>query len=217
MTQDGKSGLEGKDLERIADIVAPVGKKLPPMDVLCDVDNPLTGKNGAARVYGPQKGGHAAHGRGLDNGLRHLSRLSQSKLGKQINIPGGGAAGGLAAGAVAFFNARLVSGIETVMNACRLREELKDADWVITGEGRFDKQSLRGKVVSGVLHAARVHEVRVAVVAGSVRSPPKPVSARRRPNRGLTAPTGDVPDLAIAEARTLLYRRVRELAQSTLF
>ena len=209
-------GLGGEELERIADIVTPVSKKLPPMDVLCDVENPLTGKNGAARVYGPQKGATPRMVEQLDKGLRHLSRLIESKLGKRINISGGGAAGGLAAGAVAFFNARLVSGIEMVMEVCRLREELKDADWVITGEGSFDEQSLHGKVVSGVLRAARVQGVRIAVVAGSVRI----LRARYRRAGVQIAVSlreqGMSLARSIAEARTLLHRRVRELAESEI-
>jgi len=105
----------------------------------------------------------------LDTGLRHLAALVKAQLGKDIlDVPGAGAAGGLAAGAIAFLNARLVPGIETVMNASRLAEELADANWVITGEGRFDAQSLRGKVVSGVTSLARRAGVKVAVIAGSV-------------------------------------------------
>ena len=209
-------GFGGKEVERITDIMAPVDKKLPPMDVLCDVDNPLIGRNGAVRVYGPQKGATPKMVEQLDHGLRHLSRLVARQLGARMNVPGGGAAGGLAAGAVVFFNARLVSGIETVMNVCRLREELKDADWVITGEGRFDPQSLRGKVVSGVLQVAREQGVHVAVVAGSVRFPG--AQYRRAGVRIAVSLRQQGMSLyqAIAEARTLLYRRVRELAQSTL-
>jgi glycerate kinase len=210
-------GLGGKEIERITDIVAPIGKKWPPMDVLCDVDNHLTGKNGAARVYGPQKGATPRMVAQLDRGLRHLSRLVTKQLGRRMNVLRGGASGGLAAGAVAFFNARLLSGIEMVMNACRLPEELKDADWVITGEGSFDLQSLRGKVVSGVLQAARVQGVCVAVVAGSIRIPRvqyrhagvQIAISLRQPGMSM--------DRAIAEARTLLYRRVRELTESEIF
>jgi len=106
----------------------------------------------------------------LDAGLRHLADIVQAQLGKDIlNVPGAGAAGGLAAGAIAFLNARLVPGIETVMTASRLAEDLAGADWVITGEGQFDEQSLRGKVVAGVTALARQHGVKVAVLAGRVK------------------------------------------------
>ena len=159
----------GGELERIVTLRSP-GAKLPPVDVLCDVDNPLCGEHGAARVFGPQKGATPAMVKQLDNGLRHLAGLVQAQLGKDIlNVPGAGAAGGLGGGAFAFLNARLVPGIETVMTASRLAEDLAGADWVITGEGQFDEQSLRGKVVAGVTALARKHGVKVAVLAGRVK------------------------------------------------
>lgn len=159
----------GAGLERIVTIREPSGLVLPAVEVLCDCDNPLTGELGAARVYGPQKGATAAMVERLDRGLAHLARCVREQLGKEIeNLPGAGAAGGLAAGAVAFMNAQIVSGIDTVMSHSKLAAELKDADWVITGEGSFDQQSLYGKVVSGVLKLAKQSDTRVAVLAGQV-------------------------------------------------
>jgi len=139
------------------------------VEVLCDVDNPLCGEHGAARVFGPQKGATPAMVERLDDGLVRLGRLVKQQLGKDIaNIPGAGAAGGLAGGALAFMDARITSGIETVIDASGMDAELADADWVVTGEGRFDKQSLRGKVVSGIAKLATKHGVKVMVLAGSV-------------------------------------------------
>jgi len=144
------------------------------VEVLCDVDNPLTGEHGAARVYGPQKGATPEMVEQLDAGLAHLARVVHEQLGQDItHLPGAGAAGGLAAGAVAFLDARLVSGIEAVMAQTRLPEAVADADWVLTGEGCFDGQSLRGKVVSGVTRVAREAGARVGVLAGQVRLPPE--------------------------------------------
>jgi glycerate kinase len=98
----------------------------------------------------------------------------REQLGRDIErLPGAGAAGGLAAGAVAFLDARLVSGIAAVMSQTRLREAVADADWVLTGEGCFDEQSLRGKVVSGVTRVAREAGARVGVLAGQVRLAPE--------------------------------------------
>ena len=140
------------------------------VEVLCDVDNPLCGEHGAARVFGPQKGATPAMVEQLDNGLRHLAGIVKEQLGKDIlDVPGAGAAGGLGGGAIAFLNARLVPGIETVMTASRLAADLAGADWVITGEGQFDEQSLRGKVVAGVTALAQTHGVKVAVLAGRVK------------------------------------------------
>lgn len=144
------------------------------VEVLCDVDNPLTGARGAARVYGPQKGATPEMVEQLDAALAHLACLVRDQLGRDIeHLPGAGAAGGLAAGAEAFMNARLVSGIEAVMSQTRLREAITGADWVITGEGCFDEQSLQGKVVSGVARLARAAGAKVAVLAGQVRLAPE--------------------------------------------
>ena len=161
--------LVGGDLERLATLRSPAAT-LPSVEVLCDVDNPLCGERGAAHVFGPQKGATPAMVEQLDAGLRHLAALVKTQLGKDIlNVPGAGAAGGLGGGAMAFLNARLVPGIETVMTASRLAEDLVGADWVITGEGQFDEQSLHGKVVAGVTALARQHGVKVAVLAGRVK------------------------------------------------
>ena len=143
------------------------------VEVLCDVDNPLCGEHGAARVYGPQKGATAEMVEQLDAGLAHLARTVKEQLGRDIAcLPGAGAAGGLAAGAVAFMNARLVPGIDAIMSQTRLAEAVADADWVVTGEGSFDEQSLRGKVVSGVTRVARAGGAMVVVCAGQVRLEP---------------------------------------------
>lgn len=142
--------------------------------VLCDVDNPLCGEHGAARVYGPQKGATPEMVEILDANLAHLAERIKNQLGENIkDLPGSGAAGGLAAGAVAFMDARLVSGVDEVIAQNGLCQELADADWVITGEGRFDTQSLRGKVVSGVARAAREAGAKVAVIAGQVHLAPE--------------------------------------------
>jgi glycerate kinase len=164
-------GHGGGELERIARILPPPALRfpLPALDVLCDVDNPLCGEHGAARVFGPQKGATPEMVERLAAGLRHLAELVKTQLGKDIaSVPGAGAAGGLAFGAMAFMDARLVPGVDAVAEAIDLDDALPGADWVVTGEGRFDEQSLGGKVVSGVTKRARQLGVRVAVLAGSV-------------------------------------------------
>ena len=139
------------------------------VEVLCDVDNPLLGVRGAARVFGPQKGATVEMVQQLEVGLINLANVIERDLGKDVrDIPGAGAAGGLGAGAVAFLDAKLVSGIDAVMDASGLNEALIDADWIVTGEGCFDQQSLDGKVVSGVVRRAQRAGCRVAVIAGSI-------------------------------------------------
>ncbi len=175
LMRDGSEiGLGGGQFGHMAEIVPPAQGVDIAVDVLCDVDNPLCGPHGAAAVFGPQKGATTAMVATLDEGLAHLVALVRQQLGLDIgHLPGAGAAGGLAAGAVAFMEARLTSGIETVMSQCDLPGALADADWVITGEGRFDRQSLRGKVVSGVTRVAGQQGARVGVIAGQVCLPPE--------------------------------------------
>lgn len=195
----------------------PAAYSLPPAKVLCDVDNPLCGEHGAARIYGPQKGATPEMVEKLDANLVHLAQLVRDQLGQNIrDLPGSGAAGGLAAGAVAFLDGRLVSGVDEVIAQSRLREELADADWVITGEGRFDHQSLRGKVVSGVARAARDVGARVAVIAGQVRLS-REVYAQAGIEVALPCMTGSMTlDQAIAHSEDILAGAARKLAEACL-
>jgi glycerate kinase len=161
-------GLGGGELQRIEKIVPPRNLNLPAVQVLCDVQNRLCGARGAARVFAPQKGATPQMVARLEKGLAHLSKVVRTQLGTRIDIPGAGAAGGLSAGAVAFMRAELTSGAKTVMEFIDLDTELADADWVITGEGCFDRQSPYGKVVSAVVEAASKCSTDVAVIAGQV-------------------------------------------------
>ncbi len=187
------------------------------LEVLCDVNNPLCGEYGAAHEFGPQKGATPEMVQQLDAGLRHLAELVKTQLGKDIaDVPGAGAAGGLAFGALAFMDAKLIPGVEAVAEAIGLDAELADADWVITGEGRFDEQSLRGKVVSGIIRLAGKHAVKVAVIAGSVHVPE---SAWRREGIEVALSTvapGMELDEAMASAERLLSSSARQLAARIL-
>ena len=161
----------GRGLVHIHRIVRPRpnATRLPPVRALCDVTNPLCGPRGAAAVFGPQKGATPAMVHELDAGLRHLANGIHRDLGKDVlDMPGAGAAGGFGAGAMAFCDAELVPGVDTVADTCGLDAALKGAAWVITGEGRFDDQSLHGKVVCGVRNRAAKFGARVAVIAGRV-------------------------------------------------
>ena len=138
-----------------------------PIVTMCDVDNPLCGPAGAAAVFGPQKGADPAMVERLDAGLAHLAELWVRDCGADVRtLPGGGAAGGMGAGMAVFFSSRLQKGIETVLDAAGFSEKLDGADLILTGEGRLDGQSLRGKVISGV--AARARGVPVVAVVGDV-------------------------------------------------
>lgn len=139
---------------------------------MCDIDNPLCGENGAAAVFGPQKGADAQAVRLLDDGLRHLAEVIERDLGGDLlALPGGGAAGGFGAGSATFLGAKLQMGIETVLELVDFDRLAADADLVITGEGRLDSQSLRGKVVIGVARRAKRLGVPVAALVGSCELP----------------------------------------------
>src|SRR5439155_24644457 len=123
--------------------------------VATDVDNLLVGPEGASAVYGPQKGASAEDVALLDLALVHFAAVVYRDLGIDVRgTKGAGAAGGLGAGLIAFLGARLRPGVDLVMEALRLPERMEGADLVVTGEGTFDEQSLRGKVPAGVLRVA---------------------------------------------------------------
>jgi glycerate kinase len=137
--------------------------------VACDVSNPLLGKSGAARVFGPQKGASPDQVVELEAGLANLADIELRELGIRMgHLKGGGAAGGLAAGLVAFCGARLEPGAPVIAVRIGLEEKLADADWAITGEGRLDGQTIFGKAPAHVAELAVKKGVPVIAVAGSV-------------------------------------------------
>ncbi|MFW6303042.1 MAG: glycerate kinase [Candidatus Sumerlaeota bacterium] len=137
----------------------------------CDVSNPLSGPSGAARVYALQKGATESEIITLDNALRHFGQQLEAQLDcRVIGLPGAGAAGGLGAGLIAFAGAKLEPGIRIMADICGLEDKIKDADLVLTGEGRFDSQSINGKTPVGVAKIAKKYGVPVIVIAGSLES-----------------------------------------------
>lgn len=136
---------------------------------MCDIDNPMYGPTGASHIFGPQKGADPAMVEELDRGVIHLCEVIRRDLGMDLSeVPGGGAAGAMGAGMIAFFGSRLQMGIETVLDTVSFDQTIGDADLILTGEGKIDGQSLRGKVVIGVARrAARQGKPVVAVVGGA--------------------------------------------------
>jgi len=136
---------------------------------MCDIDNPLYGRNGAAYVFGPQKGADEKTVEVLDGKLQAASETVKKILGLDIaEMPGAGAAGGMGYGTVAFLGAQLRMGIEAVLDTVRFDDLVRDADLVLTGEGRIDSQSLRGKVVVGVARRAKKAGVPVVAIVGGI-------------------------------------------------
>lgn len=135
--------------------------------VMCDIDNPLYGETGAAYVFAPQKGADPNCVRELDEGLRHFAQAAKAATGKDCAFAKGtGAAGGMGYGALVFLAANLQMGIETVLDTVHFDKALSDADFVFTGEGKLDSQSVRGKVIAGVGRRARQKSVPVIAVVG---------------------------------------------------
>ncbi len=138
--------------------------------VASDVDNPLVGPVGASFVYGPQKGATDEDVAVLDSALRHFAAVVYRDLGVDLrDVPGAGAAGGLGAGLIAFLGAKLRPGVDVVMDAVGLRERMEGAGVVVTGEGRFDEQSLHGKVPDGLLRVGGEFRVPVVILCGERR------------------------------------------------
>ena len=165
----GPGGSSLADLDRIDALnVNPALDRIK-IEVACDVANPLCGPNGASHVYGPQKGATPEQVRRLDANLEHLAIIIKRDLGVDVlSLIGGGAAGGLGAGLVAFAGATLRSGIDLVIDAVGLRDQLAGADLCLTGEGAFDESTLAGKTVAGVAAAALAAGVPCFALAGSV-------------------------------------------------
>lgn len=139
------------------------------VEVACDVDNPLYGPQGAAYVYAAQKGASPSEIQLLDQGLVHFNHHLTAYLGHNIaETPGAGAAGGMGAGAIAFLQASLVPGIHLVMKLLDFEKRVKEAQFIITGEGKIDSQTLHGKVVNGVCFLAKKHKIPVAALCGTM-------------------------------------------------
>ena len=162
----------GAELRRLAAIdLSGLERSVRETDVVvaADVLNPLLGPRGASSVYGPQKGARPADVRGMEEALAHFAAVVNRDLGIDIrNFPGGGAAGGLAAGLFALLGARIRPGFDVVAEALGLGEELEAADVAVTGEGRWDAQSLEGKAPARVLRLAREAACRTVLVAGEI-------------------------------------------------
>ncbi|WP_395739346.1 glycerate kinase [Prosthecobacter sp.] len=153
-------------MDRLARIEKPEAP-FPEILVACDVNNPLLGKDGCTRVYGPQKG--VTDFEYFESRLQHLAEIARRDLGADHgNVPGAGAAGGLGFGLMTFCGAKLTSGFDLIADLVHLRERVAAADLVITGEGRLDAQTLHGKGPMGVADMARELGKPVAALAGAI-------------------------------------------------
>lgn len=170
---DGQAYLPvGGTLGQLAQVdLSGLDPMLPSAEIvtMCDIDNPLCGPAGASAVFGPQKGADPAMVETLDRNLAHLADVAAARLGRDMrDAPGAGAAGGLGFAMASFLGSRLQPGIETVLDTVGFDKLLEDADLVVTGEGRIDSQSIRGKVVIGVARRAKAAGVPVSAIVGDI-------------------------------------------------
>ena len=175
----------GQSLPRLSRIIAPAVSNLSSItfSVACDVTNPLYGTSGAAYVYGPQKGATARELQWADMGLRRFADLVQEQFTVDVaNRAGAGAAGGLGAGALFFLNATLRPGVDVVLDAVDFDRHVRQANLVLTGEGKLDRQTLQGKVLKGVADRGRLAHVPVVALCGTLDLGPADIDAL-----GLTA------------------------------
>lgn len=157
----------GHDLRRLSQMVIG-GSKPPELNLMTDVTNPLLGDQGAAIVFGPQKGASPQDVETLEARLVAFWLIARDQLGMNLSFPGSGAAGGLGAGLALTGQAHIGSGFELIADLGDLDEKLSWADLIVTGEGAFDSQSMMGKATGRVLSLAQSQRKRTAVIAGSI-------------------------------------------------
>lgn len=173
LDENGKElPLGGGALERLAKIdIGTLASRLKDVQVIAasDVTNPLTGENGASAVFGPQKGASEAEVEKLDKALHNFANVIKQDLGKDVErLPGAGAAGGIGAGLMAFSNCELKNGAELVIDEIGLKDQVADADYVITGEGKIDFQTKFGKTPFAVAQVAQAAGKPTFAIGGSL-------------------------------------------------
>ncbi len=183
-------------------------------EIAADVNNPLCGPQGASAIFGPQKGASAEQVQQLDAALGHFADHCAKALPRDVrDEPGSGAAGGLGFAAKAFLGAQFRAGVEVVAELVGLDAAIRDADLVITGEGRFDAQTLRGKTPFGVARIARHHKVPVIVIAGTLGDGYERMYAHGV-NAAFALPSGPMSlEQACSEAPRLLRERAADIAR----
>lgn len=184
--EDRLLGRGGEEMEKAARMdvtgLIPAAREAQ-FTFACDVVNPLYGPTGAATVFGPQKGADAATVERLDRGLRNLASVMYAATGRDIaDIPGAGAAGGLAGGLLSVLHAEMTSGFQVLCEATGLENAISRADFVVTGEGKTDDQTVCGKLVCRLGELAQRHRIPAVCLSGTVLP-----SSRNLYTHGITA------------------------------
>lgn len=179
----------------------------------CDVDNPLFGPEGASAVYGPQKGAGPEQVRQLDAALRRYSEVLRDWMGRDVAlVPGAGAAGGLGAGLMAFCRAELSPGAEMVLDVTGFDAQCAASDLILTGEGRLDDQTARGKLIAGVARRARAAGVPAAALVGDLAEGAEEALRREGLSAAMSLTAGPISrDEAMRDAHRLLAAAAERL------
>ncbi len=179
--------------------------------IASDVNNPLLGKNGAVYVYAYQKGASKKDLPILENNMKHLYNIVKNKLNINVkDIPGSGASGGLGAGLMAFLDAEIQSGIEIVLDIVKFDEKIKDADYIITGEGKLDVQTINGKTISGIL---RKNNIPMIAIAGIVENEKKILSKMNLKKIFSISNSKISVEYAIKNASKLVTKKMEEVCE----
>ena len=205
----------GSALLSIRKIIAP---PLPEIrfELACDVQNLLYGPHGASYIYAPQKGADEQQVQQLDDGLKNLAAILEQQTGKHIsNIKGAGAAGGIAASLISFFNAELKAGIDMILSVSNIEKEMNSAQLIVTGEGKIDRQSMDGKVIGKIASLAKERRIPVIALCGRLE-----LDAQEIKETGLTNAYAIGESLSLYESMTnakkLLEVKTAEIVSSML-
>jgi glycerate kinase len=178
--QDGNgNSLEpvGRNLQSISCIIPPPQVPSVNFQIACDVENVLFGRDGAAFVYALQKGASKDDIDILDKGLEHIANIIHQQTGRQVaNVPGAGAAGGVAAGLLAYFECEIIPGANLVMEASKILQQINHTSLLITGEGKLDTQSSKGKVVQHIARLGKENHIPVMALCGMVEATPAQIN-----------------------------------------
>lgn len=179
--------------------------------VASDVDNPLLGDQGCAKVYAPQKGASSMIVDQLEKNMTSFIDLAESEYKTSIrDIQGAGAAGGLGAGLMMFLDAQIKPGVDIVLNACDFKNRIKNADLIITGEGKIDRQTVHGKTISGVTRFAHEFKIPVIAFAGIISDFKSPQDLNLLDYHSISTNDISIED-SIKNASTLLEKKVEQV------
>ena len=185
--------------------------------IACDVNNPLVGENGATAVFGPQKGVKPEEITYFDQALTHWADVVEAEKGIRLHdYQGAGAAGGMGGALIAFLDGKFHQGIQLVTDVINYCEKIEGADYIVTGEGKSDRQTLHGKAPMGVLHCAKQFDIPVVLLSGCIEEQDKEILAPHFQQMVSVVNDAVSTDMAMKEASSYLTQRAYETFQQLI-